>query len=143
MSDNDIVKKCLSTIDAYVVWCPTWSKNLGRTLFLGSINFEESIARYFRAFSSYHHPKSSQDESVRQSSMTASSIMSHHEIFEEPPTSSFLASIIDFLVQIIVMDTVSILLIILGRCPLRGHFLDAGACFASKTHLRITGEVCV
>ena len=27
--------------------------------FLGSINFEESIARYFRAFSSYHHPKSS------------------------------------------------------------------------------------
>ena len=46
-----------------------------------------------------------QDESVRQSSMTASSIMSHHEIFEEPPTSSFLASIIDFLVQIIVMDT--------------------------------------
>ena len=50
-----------------------------------------------------------QDESVRQSSMTASSIMSHHEIFEEPPTSSFLASIIDFLVQIIVMDTVSIL----------------------------------
>ena len=33
------------------------------------------------------------------------SILSHHEIFEEPPTSSFLASIIDFLVQIIVMDT--------------------------------------
>ena len=46
-----------------------------------------------------------QDESVRQSSMTASSIMSHHEIFEEPPTSSFLASVIDFIVQIIVMDT--------------------------------------
>ena len=31
--------------------------------------------------------------------------MSHHEIFEEPPTSSFLASIIDFLLRIIVMDT--------------------------------------
>ena len=33
---------------------------------------------------------------------------------------------------------------LLGRCLLCGHFLDAGACFASnKTRLRITGEVCV
>ena len=32
---------------------------------------------------------------------------------------------------------------ILERCPLRGHFLDAGAGLASKTRLRITGEVCV
>ena len=27
-----LVKKCLFPIDAYVVWCPTWSKNLGRYL---------------------------------------------------------------------------------------------------------------
>ena len=27
-----LVKKCLFPIDALVVWCPTWSKNLGRTL---------------------------------------------------------------------------------------------------------------
>ena len=26
-------KKCLFLIYAYVVWCPTWSKNLGRSLF--------------------------------------------------------------------------------------------------------------
>ena len=33
-SDNDMiqVKKCLFPIDAYVVWCPTWLKNLGRYL---------------------------------------------------------------------------------------------------------------
>ena len=34
-SDNDImylVIKCLFPIDAYVFWCPTWSKNLGRYL---------------------------------------------------------------------------------------------------------------
>ena len=36
-----------------------------------------------------------------------SSIMSHHEIFEEPPSSTFVASIIDFLLQVIMMDTVS------------------------------------
>ena len=26
------MKKCLFLIDAYVVWCPTWSKNLGKYL---------------------------------------------------------------------------------------------------------------
>ena len=35
------------------------------------------------------------------------------------------------------------LYILLGRCLLCGHFLDNGAGFASKTGLRITGEVCV
>ena len=33
-SEDDIiiVKKCLFPIDAYVVWCPTWSKSFGRYL---------------------------------------------------------------------------------------------------------------
>ena len=30
--DDDLVKNCLFPIDAYVVWCPIWSKNLGRSL---------------------------------------------------------------------------------------------------------------
>ena len=29
------MKKCLFPIDALVVWCPTWSKNLGRSLVSG------------------------------------------------------------------------------------------------------------
>ena len=37
----------------------------------------------------------------------------------------------------------NIFIYLLGRCPLLGRFLDTGACFASKTRLRITGEVCV
>ena len=29
---NDLVKKCKFSIYVYVVWCPTWSKNFGRSL---------------------------------------------------------------------------------------------------------------
>ena len=29
---GSVWEKCLFPIDAYVVWCPTWSKNLGRYL---------------------------------------------------------------------------------------------------------------
>ena len=49
-----LVKKCLFPIDAYVVWCQTWSKNLGRYLLQsakqGAIDIIlTQVLRYFMA----------------------------------------------------------------------------------------------
>ena len=38
------MKKCLFPIDAYVVWCPTWSKNLLRSLVMHQFLCQQSIA---------------------------------------------------------------------------------------------------
>ena len=34
ITSHYLVKKCLFPIDAIVVWCPTWSKKLGQSLFV-------------------------------------------------------------------------------------------------------------
>lgn len=77
--------------------------------FLTMMQWEESICRCFRAFSSHYGASSkgqnSLEESVRQSSLT-SSLMSHHETFDQIPTANFLTSVIDFMSQIILLDTV-------------------------------------
>lgn len=76
--------------------------------FFTSLNFEESVAKFFRAFSMTKNNRqmtAGGEESVRQNSLTISSIMSHHEVFEEPPSAFFIASILDFFAQVIKMDT--------------------------------------
>ena len=47
------VIKCLFLIDAYVVWYPTWSKNLGRYLLL---TFPRSCRQYSVCWNSYDEP---------------------------------------------------------------------------------------
>ena len=84
--------------------------------FLASANFEESMGRFLRAFACHKSPAQSRissEESVRcQSLTTSSSILSHHEVFEEPPTASFIASILEFYIQILKMDEVRSLTIL-------------------------------
>ena len=50
---HDIVKKCLFPIDAYMVWCPTWSKNLGRYLIqtLITLNSRKQGDSFYRIIS--------------------------------------------------------------------------------------------
>lgn len=75
--------------------------------FLTSVNFEESVGRIFKAFSGPCKNGQLCEESVRQHSVTSSDISQmKNEPFEEPPNALFVSSILDFLVQIIKLDTV-------------------------------------
>jgi hypothetical protein len=78
--------------------------------FLSNVNWEENISKMFKTFatrfdSEQHCPN---DESVRQNSLTSSSLHSSPDdvLLENPPRASFVASILDFLTQITKMDNV-------------------------------------
>ena len=50
------MKKCLFTIIVLLVWCPTWSKNLGRSLMASNISKElYSWISYFLIFQVNHN----------------------------------------------------------------------------------------
>ena len=91
--------------------------------FLTLVHFEENVSRIFRAFSHKNGGVNDinnvhsifNDESIRQTSAvtnTASLIQDEHddEVIEEPSSASFVASVLKFLIQIIKMDTVSIII---------------------------------
>ena len=76
--------------------------------FFTSVQFEETLSRIFTTFSKKHCHifTTSNEESIRQTSMVTTSVYDESELLEDPPNASFVASILEFLVQIIKMDTV-------------------------------------
>ena len=77
--------------------------------FFASIQFEESVGRMFKAFAKKHRPNLQvpNEESIRQTSLTATSLHDESEILDDPSSPSLMASILNFLTQVTKLDTVS------------------------------------
>ena len=77
--------------------------------FFTSIQFEESVGRMFKAFAKKHRPNLQvpNEESIRQTSLTVTSLHDETEILDDPSSPSLMASILNFLTLVIRLDTVS------------------------------------